>query len=511
MNAADLLTNRTRLTPDRIAVVDADSGARFTYADINGRANRLANFMLSRCGVRKGDRVCLLAENSIVCVDMLYGLMKIGAVFTPLNWRLTDTELDVIAADCTPHVFVGSRSMSERTVRLAQRYGAAVFIIDSNGENGQCSYDDELMQASESEPSRPEIDADDACALLYTSGTTGTPKGAVIPHRQILWNCISTVISWGLSESDTAPILTPMFHAGGLFVFLTPLLYAGGRIVLTHAFDPAASLRLIERERCTVILGVPTMFRLWMTTEEYTHSNLSHVRWFINGGAPCPDSIITAWHEQRHIVVRQGYGLTEAGVNCFSMTNEEAVSKIGSVGKPIMHSAMRVLDADGHVANAGEQGELCIRGPHVTTGYWNNSAATASALRDGWFHTGDIASRDDDGCYYIVGRLKDMIISGGENIYAAEVEKIFRNHPAVADAALIGRPDETWGEAGVLFVVRRAGLDVSVEELMEFSGRCLARYKIPKEIIFIAELPCSPYGKVMKHVLKEQYHERGRR
>jgi len=258
-------------------------------------------------------------------------------------------------------------------------------------------------------------------------------------------------------------------------------------------------------ERCPVILGVPTLFQMWLDAPNFDSLDFSHVHFFISGGAPCPVSLMDEWRRRKGVVFRQGYGLTEVGPNCFSMTDEESVPKSGSVGKPIFHSQMRLVDAQGNDVPVGETGELLIRGQHVCAGYWRNPEATAAALVDGWFHTGDMARMDADGFFYIAGRFKDMIISGGENIYAAEVEAVFHEHPAVAEAALIGKPDEKWGEIGVMIVVREKGQTVSAEELTDFCRARLARFKVPKEIIFADAPPHSPYGKVEKVKLRKQY------
>lgn len=501
MHSADLLTKRACLTPDREALYDVASGVRYTFAQLNQRANRAANFLRGTCGVQKGDRVSILAHNSIAYVDLLFGAGKIGAILAPLNWRLTARELTYIVNDCQPKVLV----LGPEFVAVYDEMRDAVRVEHVVLLEGAGSYEESLNQASAAEPMRPAIEEEDAYCLLYTSGTTGRPKGAVLPHRQILWNAVNTVISWGLSEKDVSPILTPMFHSGGLFVFLVPLFYAGGRIVMARTFDPHASLRLIVEEKCTVILGVPTLFQVWMNSPQFEKADFSHVHFFISGGAPCPPALIEAWNKAKGVCLRQGYGLTEVGVNCFSMTDEEALRKRGSVGKPIFHSEMRLVDSDGNDAAAGETGELLIKGPHVCTGYWNAEDATRQALRDGWFHTGDMARVDDEGFFYIVGRLKDMVISGGENVYAAEVEAVFREHEAVADAALIGQPDEKWGEVGVMIVVRKPNQVVSAEELLKFCAGRLAKYKIPKRVEFVDSLPYSPYGKVIKAELKKRW------
>ncbi len=508
MHAADLLSKRANLTPDREAVYDVGLGRRFSYAELNKRANRAANFLQTACGVVKGDRVSILAENSVVYIDLLFGLGKIGAIFAPLNWRLTSRELIYIVNDCSPKVLIYESKFTQKLDEMLPsiQIGHLVKLDQDTIAEGK-TYNEQINLCSDLEPLRPPLDDEDPFCILYTSGTTGRPKGAVLPHRQVVWNAINTVISWGLSERDVSPILTPMFHSGGLFVFLVPLIYVGGRIILAHNFDPDESLRLISNESCSVILGVPTLFQVWMNSPSFPHADFSKVHFFISGGAPCPPALIKAWHQAKHITLRQGYGLTEVGVNCFSMTDEEALTKAGSVGKPIFHSAVRLVNFQGQDVPLGETGELIISGPHVCSGYWKNLPASAQALIDGWFHTGDMAHQDSEGYFYISGRYKDMIISGGENIYAAEVEAVFREHPAVADAALIGLPDPKWGEVGLIVVALKPDYidPPGRADLLEFCRTRLAKYKIPKHVEFISSLPYSPYGKVIKDELRLRY------
>jgi len=506
MNAADVLTKRAHLTPDREALYDVTNGVRYTYAELNQRANGAANFLREKYGLQKGDRVSILAHNHLAYIDLLFGVGKIGAILAPLNWRLTSRELTYIVNDCQLKVLiVGPEFVSVFNEMRAVINVEHVISLEGAKVRDAENYEDLLNQASAEEPKRPVIEEEDAYCILYTSGTTGRPKGAVLPHRQILWNAINTVIAWGLSEKDVSPILTPMFHSGGLFVFLVPLFYAGGRIVMTRTFDANASLKLIVDEKCTVILGVPTLFQVWMNSPQFESANFRHVHFFISGGAPCPPSLIEAWNKRKGVTMRQGYGLTEVGVNCFTMTDEEALRKIGSVGKPIFHSEMRLVDEQGHDVPVGATGELIIKGPHVCTGYWNNDEATKQSLKDGWFHTGDMARMDEEGYFYIAGRFKDMIISGGENVYAAEVEAVFREHEAVADAALIGQPDEKWGEVGLMIVACKPNQTVEVDELLKFCAGRLAKYKIPKRVEFVESLPYSPYGKVMKAELRKMF------
>lgn len=505
-HSADLLTNRARLTPNREALYDLHTAQRYTYAELNTRANQAANLLQAKFGLQKGDRVSILAHNSIAYIDLLYGLAKIGAIFAPLNWRLTGRELTYIINDCQPRVLICGPEFAQVLAEIQPGIQVETILALEGAEITSAGRYEQLLQlASPLEPQRPALDANDPYCILYTSGTTGKPKGAILPHRQVLCNAINTVISWGLGEKDVSPILTPLFHAGGLFVFLVPLFYVGGRIVLARSFDPTASLEVIVSEGCTAILGVPTLFQTWMNSPAFATANFSQVRFFISGGAPCPPALIRTWHARTGTPLRQGYGLTEVGVNCFSMTDSEALEKAGSVGKPIFHSQARLVDANNQDLPPGETGELLFAGDHVCSGYWNRPEESAAALRDGWFHTGDMARQDQHGYFYIAGRSKDMIISGGENIYAAEVEAIFREHPAVADAALIGQPDETWGEVGFIIVALKPGQPTSPSDLLNFCQGRLAKYKIPKRLEFTPALPYSPYGKVIKAELRKQW------
>lgn len=507
VHAADLLSKRAELTPNRIALVDLETGIRYTYAELNQRANRLANFMRGQLGLKEGDRVSILGRNSIAYIDLFYGLPKIGVIFAPFNWRLTAHELTYMVKDLEPRVLLCEPEFTDTLHKLRQEYEID-HVVSLRGADidGGLRYEESLDGASDAEPERPEMNGETPYCILYTSGTTGYPKGAVIPHRQILFNCINTVVSWGLVETDISPVYTPLFHAGGLFAFFAPLLYLGGRIILARDFDPSASLQWILEEGCTVILGVPTLFQMWIESEFFEEADFSHVRFFISGGSPCPPDLMDKWRQRKGIVFRQGYGLTEVGANCFSMTDEDSVPKTGSVGKPVFHSEMRIVNPEtGAEASAGESGELLISGPHVCTGYWRNSEATAETIMDGWFHTGDMAHRDEDGFYYIDGRYKDMIKSGGENIYAAEVEAIFREHDAVKDCALIGMPHEKWEEVGMLILLLEEGQRLEEEELKDFGGTRLARFKIPKAFVFAESLPYSAYGKVEKGKLRETY------
>jgi fatty-acyl-CoA synthase len=454
---SDLLSERARVTPDKLALVVLETGERLTYADLEVRAQHAASALLER-GIRQGDRFGILGENRVEFIALFFGGMKIGAIVVPLSTRATDHEREQIAKDC---------GMKE--VVPLDAANRSSFIVHRS------SFSEEAT----------------AC-LLYTSGTTGKPKGVMIPRRQLFWNGYNTVVNWGLREDDVSPLYTPIYHAGGLAAFMIPIFTVGGTMILHRSFNVSEVWQTIEREKCTVVLGVPTIWKMLMEAPEFATANLEHVRWFISGGAPLPHYIIEAF-QKRGVVFKQGYGMTEVGVNCFTMTVEESYRKPGSIGRPMMFTEVRLTNLDGEI------GEMEIRGPHVSKGYWNNKEATSTSYgEDGWFRTGDLARRDADGFFYIAGRRKEMFISGGVNVYPAEIEAELVAHPAVNDAAVISVADEKWGEVGVAFVVGTA----SEDELASYLTLRIAKYKVPRKFVFIDALPRTPYGKVEKEKLR---------
>ena len=496
MMAGDLLGERARVTPDKLALIEVRSGRRFTYRDLNRRASALSGVWLKQCGLGRGDRVGILSENRVEYVDAFFAAGKTGVVLVPLNSRLSVEELGVTVKDAALRSVFYSAAHGEAAGRLRQ-----ILAVD----DWTCIDNVDLESASD--PGAADCDPEDLWCLLYTSGTTGRPKGVMLPHRMILWNGFNTVASWQLRDDDVAPIFTPMCHAGGLSVLLTPIFTIGGTIVLHERFDAATVLRAAQSERATILFGVPTTFKMLLDAPEFEAADLTSVRWCISGGAPLPRYLIDAYR-RRGLVFKQGYGLTEAGVNCFAMTSEDAERKPGSIGRPMLFAQTRLANETGEPAATGETGEVWLRGQHVAKGFWNQPEATAMAIdRDGWLHTGDLAHCDADGFYYIDGRLKDMFISGGLNVYPAEIESLLLQHPAVAEAAVFGIPDETWGEVGVAAVVPSPGAKPRWEEIVAFLAPKMARYKLPKSLYLVAALPRTDYGKVLKQELRKQYRD----
>ena len=505
MYIGDWLGRREWLTPERLALVDATTNTRYTYGELNARANRMAAVLRDHFQVRKGERVAILAHNSVLYLDLLFATAKLGVILVPLNWRLTPSELIYQLNDSSARLLFYDQHVA-RNVPHLYHMTTVEHVVPLKRMPDTTIDLEALLAKAPATAVTSEVDLEDPHLILYTSGTTGKPKGAVIPHRVLAWNSLNTNISWELRADDVSIIHTPLFHTGGINVVTLPILHAGGTMVLMGDWDPVRCLELIEQERITVFFAVPTMFQMLLQAPCFASTDLSSVRFFISGGAPCSPALIEAYQE-RDIPFRQGYGLTEVSVNCFSLSPRDAIRKAGSVGRPVFHLDAQIVDDQGTPVQAGEIGELVLRGPTVCSGYWNNPEATAEVLRDGWFHTGDLAYYDEEGYFFIVDRKKDMFISGGENVYPAEIENILYNHPAVAECAVIGISDSKWGEVGRAFIVLKPGASSSANDLLEHCRRHLARYKVPKSLIFVAELPHNASGKVVKPDLRRSHGE----
>jgi fatty-acyl-CoA synthase len=508
-NVPDWLERRAALSPNKVALIDATQEFKeITYREWNQQVNRTARFLRDRFHLKKGDRVAVLAKNCVEYLDIWFALAKIGGILQNLNWRLTPGELKEMIEEAAPRVLFYDKNEKEfgGTIRelrdsLEVETQMASFGERFEPDDSQISMRDAYPESS---PTSPELSPEDPWVICYTGGTTGLPKGAVLSHRAITANAINTIISWGLSPDDVTILNSPLFHTGGLNVFTAPLIYLGGTSIVCREFDLLQTYDLLEHGGVTVWFGVPTMFVMMQNHPRLEKADFSRLKILISGGAPCPMPVFERFWE-KGVDFKTGYGLTEAGPNTFWLPPEMVKEKPGAVGYPLFHVDVSIVDEEGNHLGTGETGELVIRGPHMFSGYWNNPVASADAVRDGWLHTGDLASRDEDGVFSIVGRLKDMIISGGENIYPSEIESVLHAHPVVAEAALIGMPDEKWGEVGWAIVVLRSDVKISAEELIEFCRERLARYKIPKRIIFAEMLPKTGANKIDKNKLQEMY------
>jgi fatty-acyl-CoA synthase len=501
----DILGERARLSPDCVGLIDASTRREFIYAELNQRALQCAHVWTDLCSLRPGDRVCILSENRVEYVDAFWAAGKSCVILVPLGTRSTAHELAQVVADCAPRCLMYSAAyekLANELTAIAPVEHCIHLDADTSAPNALSFTEAVHRVRAEAFSRKPQLE--DIFCLLYTSGTTGRPKGVMIPHRQIAWNAYNTALSWQLRQTDRVQVYTPMYHAGGLTVFMTPLFAIGGSIVLHTAFDPAEILRAFNEYQCTILFGVPTIFKMLLDTPELAALERSHLRWCCSGGAPLSLELLREY-QQRGFVFRQGYGLTEVGVNCFAMSDEESARKAGSIGKPMMFTEGKLIDAQGNPVTPNEVGELCLRGPHVCRGYWNNAVATAQVLdTNGWFHTGDLARCDADGFFYIAGRSKDMIISGGVNIYPAEIERALLAHSAVAEVSVLGAPDEKWGEVPVAFIALQPAANVSELELLDFLRPRINKIKLPRQIVFVEALPRNAYGKVLKPQLQEK-------
>ncbi|MFF2846467.1 long-chain fatty acid--CoA ligase [Streptomyces sp. NPDC058001] len=479
---------RARKTPHRTAVVHQD--ASYTYAQLHDRTTRLARHLLA-LGVRRGDRVAFLGPNHPAFLETLFATLRLGAVFVPLNTRLAAPELTHCLADSDVSLLVHTTDFNE----FATACGAGRTVaVDA-------TYERALRDGGSEAVLDESVALEDRAMIMYTSGTTGRAKGAVLSHANLTWNSVNTLVDGDFASDEVTLLSAPMFHTAALNMTCLPTFLKGGTLVLEESFSPSRTLDLVERHRVTVMFGVPAMFQRIAAEPRFPDADLSSVRRMMCGGAPVPLSLIRAY-EERGLRFVQGYGMTEASPGVCLLDADNARSKAGSAGVPHFFGDVRIVDPDG---NDIERGELITEGPQVMAGYWGLPDATDAAFTDGWFRTGDVAVADEDGYLTIVDRVKDLIISGGENIYPAEVEKVLHDHPAVADCAVIGVPDARWGEVGRAVVVLVPGVDVSADALLASLDGRLARYKIPKSVVFADELPRSGTGKLLKPLIRTAY------
>ena len=475
------IRDRARTTPGRVAI--DFRGEETTYAELDQRSERLAAGLLE-AGLVRGDRVATLTGTSPQHVVVFFACAKAGLILMPLNTRLAPPELRFQLEDAEPALLLASDEFAELAASLHSRTAGLEELVSQRHKVLPAGRDD-----------------DDGLLLVYTSGTTGKPKGALLTHANCIWTNLSFDRVAGLGAEDTVLQVLPQFHVGGWNV--QPLLawWKGATVVLEPAFDAARALQLIAEKRVTTMMGVPATYLFLSQEPGFATADLWTLRRAVVGGAPMPEALLETWHA-RGVEIVQGYGLTEAAPNVLCLPPEDAARKRGFAGKPYPHVDVALRDPEsGRILDGATEGELLVRGPNVFSGYWGNPEATTAAFADGWLVTGDIAARDEEGYYRIVGRAKDMVISGGENVYPAEIENVLHEHAAVAEAAVVGIPDERWGEVCLAFVVLQG--EASEGELLDHCRERLARYKIPKSVRFVDSLPRNALDKVVKSALAE--------
>lgn len=486
----DWLKKWSLYSPHKIALKDINSNTSISYLELYKHSLQLAAMLKLQLGLCPGDRVAVLSKNDWRFIPLFFALDRIGAVLVPINYRLSAPEIRYILKDCEPKVLFLNNELNNHFE--AAQVPIEYVVPTSWLETSSTPVSNPTQYGSESSP----------CMILYTSGTTGSPKGAMLTPQMLLWNSINTTLRLNLTSEDRHISFLPMFHTGGWNVLLTPFLHRGATTILIDKFDAETILQLAEDEKATLLFGVPTMLDMMAKAKNFSTCDLKQVRYAIVGGEPMPLPLIEVWH-QKGVPIRQGYGLTEFGPNVFSLNEQDATRKIGSIGQPNFYIDTKLIDEQGQkICTPNQVGELALRGPTMMAGYWNNEKATAETIQDGWLFTGDLMKRDEEGYYYVVGRKKDMYISGGENVYPAEVEQALRRHPHVSEVAVIGIADAKWGEVGKAFVVLKADAQCSPEDLTQFAYGELARYKVPKVFEFVESLPKGDSGKILKRALR---------
>lgn len=507
INIGNTLTRRTRRMPTREALVETDSGRRFTYSELNFRTNRVANGM-TLMGVKEGDRVAILLMNCAEFVETFFAVGKLGATLVPLNWRLTSDELEFILKDSGSTTLVFGPEFSAQVAEIQSRGDKTdlAHYIQLGGETSNFATDFTALTTAQSdkEPILRGGD-DDLLFIMYTSGTTGLPKGVMHSHTTVFAAITNMMATNETGLDETTLLSLPLFHVGAL----TPAfqsIYSAARLVITRSFDPVKSWEIIKAEKATNTLLVPAMLQAMKAVFDPSKHDASSMRSMVSGAAPVPVSMIADFADMG-ISINQVYGMTETcGPGCLIL-GEDAAARPGSTGKGYFYTDVRITDPDGNECLPGVSGEVCMRAPNNMVGYWNRPEATAEAIQDGWLHSGDVGVADAEGFVTIVERLKDMLISGGENVYPAEIENVLLSHPGVADVAVVGIPSEKWGESAMAVIVRAPKSDIAEDDIMALSKAKLAGFKCVRVVRFTDIIPRNASGKILKRALREKYSD----
>jgi fatty-acyl-CoA synthase len=499
MDLSDLIDRNAAFTPDKAAI--RFESRTLPYAALAARIAEAARALKSRLGIGRGDRVAILAANHPDYLVLLYACARLGAMLVPLNWRLAIPEQVFILSDASVKALVVEESFAAVIAPLTQAL-PEVHVVGLDFAPGGVSFEG-LIASGSGDGRNPHIDFSCPFLVVYTSGTTGRPKGAVLRQEALLWNAAMSQHMHGLTADDRVLTVLPLFHVGGLNIQTTPALQVGATVIIHPRFAPAATLAAFAEDRPTLAVLVPATIQALIEHPRWSETELSSLRAITTGSTVVPQALIDAVMA-RGVPVLQVYGSTETCPIAIYTRLGGDLTRGNSTGQPGLYCEARIVDERGHEVPRGDAGEVVVRGPNVFFEYWGNEAATSEALRNGWYYTGDIGTRDADGYFAIHDRKKNMIISGGENIYPAEVERVLHEHPAVAEAAVVGRPDPRWQEVPVAYVVRRKGASADAETLRRHVGEQLARFKIPREVVFVDDLPRNALGKVQHFRLKEQ-------
>lgn len=497
----DWLANWAKYTPNRMFLHEHQRDVQWNYSDFNLRANALADYLLNQYKIKKDDRIAIYSKNKSEHVILFLACIKLGALLVPLNFRLMPRELDILIKDADPKLFFYDEEFKDHIPKLSSI--DKIEFVNTLDEITKFLFENNIKSDFVSSQILTE---DDAVMILYTAGTTGLSKGVIITHKMLFWNSINTGLRLDLHSSDHTQSFAPFFHTGGWNVLFTPFLHHGASHTLLTQFDADLILQLMEKEKATILFGVPTMLQMMADSPYFSKVDLSSVRYAIVGGAPMPIPLINTWHN-KGVFIRQGYGLTEVGPNCFSLHQDDAIRKKGSIGFPNFYIETKIVKEDKTECASNEVGELWLKSPVITPGYWKNDKATKESITDGWFHTGDLVKQDEDGYFYVVDRKKNMYISGGENVFPAEVETYLYTNEKVKEAAVIGVDDEKWGEVGKAYIVLKDDQLSNEKEIIDYCKGNLAKYKIPKYVEFLSELPKTEAGKIDKKKLIQMHKD----
>ena len=494
----DWLAHHASVRPTKVAITDLGTGRRLTYAELDQRTGRLATVLTHHFGVGRGDRVAVLSHNNSNIFEVQFACWKLGAIFVPLNWRLAPPELEYIVGDCEPKVLLYGTSFADKAATLTAIGHRLVWDGPAD------SFEEALSAVATVDHPTGGNTLDTILTVMYTSGTTGRPKGVTITHGMTLWNVVNQTEFFRTSSTMVNLVVLPMFHTGGLNTFALPAFHYGGSNVIMPTFDAERTLALLcdAEVGITHLQSVPANYLFMSQTVGFADASFPTIIAAGVGGSPAPHALIESWLA-KGVRLQQAFGMTETGSMVMALPVEDAARKIGSAGLAFLHNECRVVDRQGNDVPRGAVGELWMKGPNITPGYWKRPDETEAAFSDGWFRSGDAVRQDEEGYYYVVDRWKDMYISGGENVYPAEVENVIFQLGGVADAAVIGVPDERWQEVGKAFVVREPGATLTGPEVLDHCLSNLAKYKVPRAVVFLDELPRNATGKVLKRVLRD--------